>query len=354
MIGPSHRLALYMEGALGEEIGKMGYGVLRYSPSPIACVIDGRHAGKRVGDVVSVPVRAGQDPGAVPVVASLTGAKALGANALVLGIAPPGGLIPSEWYPTLDEAAAAGFLLVNGLHDRLAPRYGAELAWDIRVEPPGLAPGHGEARFLPGRRVLMIGTDMSVGKMTAGLEIWRLAGERRIPAEFVATGQIGITLTGRGVPLDAVRVDYASGAIERELLAAHARLSLTTRSVEDSLIIVEGQGALIHPGSSATLPLLRGSCPTHLVLCHRAAATTLRRETSIQIPPLRDYAGLYEDLAEACGTFPRPKTVALALHTGGMSADLAKEAVRRFEGETGWPAADPIRHGPEKLLDALV
>lgn len=353
MIQGHHKLALYMEGALGEEFGKMGYGVLRYSPNEIVCVIDSRHAGKSVDDVVKLAMpRDRTSRPAIPVVGTITEAKAFGGNALVLGIAPPGGLIPMEWYPTLDEAAAAGFLLVNGLHDQLAPRYGKENVWDIRIEPEGLAPGHGEARHLPCRRLLMIGTDMAVGKMTAGLEIWKLARERGVPAEFVATGQIGITVTGSGVPLDAVRVDFSTGAIEREVLRAFDRLAASPPS-PPPLIIVEGQGALIHPGSTATLPLLRGSCPTHLILCHRAAMTTLRRQTDIKIPPLRDYAKLYEDLAEACGTFPRPKTVALAIHTGGMTDEEAKAFVEKFEAETGWPTADPLRHGPEKLLDAL-
>lgn len=346
MIQPHHRLALFMEGALGEDIGKMGYGVMRYSPNPIACVIDSRHAGKQVGDVWH-----GHSPAArLPVVGTLDEAARLGGNALVLGIAPPGGLIPSDWYPTLDEAARSGFLIVNGLHDRLSLRYGTDRVWDIRVEPEGLSTGHGEARHLPGRRLLMIGTDMAVGKMTAGLEIWRLARERGVASAFVATGQIGITVTGSGVPLDAVRVDYASGAVEREVLAAFER----TGSSADGLIVVEGQGALIHPGSTANLPLLRGTCPTHLVLCHRAAMTTLRRQTEILIPPLRPYATLYEDLAEACGTFPRPKTVGLALHTGGMSDAEADAAAARFEAETGWPAVDVLRHGPERLVDAIL
>ena len=359
MIQPHHKLALYMEGALGEEFGKMGYGVLRYSPNEIVCVIDSRHAGKSVDDVVQLAMpRDRTARPSIPVVGTIGEAKALQANALVLGIAPPGGLIPTEWYPTLDEAAASGFLLVNGLHDQLAPRYGSDKVWDIRVEPAGLAPGHGEARHLPCRRLLMIGTDMAVGKMTAGLEIWKLARERRVPCEFVATGQIGITVTGSGVPLDAVRVDYSTGAIEREVLAAARKLGVSLdeplgEGGSDPLIIVEGQGALIHPGSTATLPLLRGSCPTHLILCHRAAMTTLRRQTDINIPPLREYARLYEDLAEACGTFPRPKTVALAIHTGGMTDAEAQAFVEKFEAETGWPTADPLRHGPEKLLDAL-
>src|SRR6202044_562622 len=103
------------------------------------------------------------------------------------------------------------------------------------------------------------------------------------------------------------------------------------------LVIVEGQGALIHPGSTANLPLLRGACPTHLVLCHRAHQEHLFRFPEIRIPPLLDYIKMYEDLAEACGAFPRPKTVAVALNTSGLPQDKAEAAIKQVADETGLP-----------------
>ena len=335
-------LAIYMEGAVGELSGKMGYGVLRYSPNPIACVVDSVTAGQDLLALIS-------SPRGCPIVASIAEAVELGARALVLGIAPPGGAIPPEWFPALDEAVARGMSLVNGLHQRLAPMYpdlqpGQEI-YDVRVEPPGLEIGMGRARHLSNERVLMIGTDMAIGKMTAGLEIVRAAKKKGINAEFVATGQIGIVVSGRGVALDAVRLDFASGAIEREVMA-----------VQDAdLIVVEGQGALIHPASSANLPLLRGSCPTHLILCHRAGQTTLRRVPDVEIPPLKDYIRLYEDLSEACGTFPRAKTVGIALNTAHMDCDdSARIACEVVSDETGLPCTDPIRFGAEPLVAACL
>lgn len=335
------KLAIYMQDALTIDAGKMGFGVLRYSPNPVACVIDSNYAGHDVREVIVTPRSA-------PVVATIEEARVLGADALVLGIAPPGGLIPPSWLPVIDRAVELGMSIVNGLHDLLAPRYlglsEGQFIWDIRVEPTGLSTGTGAARHLSNRRALLIGTDMAIGKMTAGLEIHRLALDRGIRSAFVATGQIGITLTGRGVPLDAIRVDYASGAIEREVLA----------EPEAELVLIEGQGALCHPASSANLPLLRGSCPTHLVLCHRAGQTHLRRDTSVAIPPLAPYIRLYEDLAEAVGTFPRPRTSCVALNTAHLSEADAARAVEELEAELGLPTSDPVRHGPEKLLDALM
>jgi uncharacterized NAD-dependent epimerase/dehydratase family protein len=335
-------LALYMEGAVGEISGKMGYGVLRYSPNPVACIVDSLTAGGDIQKLVG-------SPRACPIVATVAEAAALGARALVLGIAPPGGAIPAEWFGALDDSVARGMSLVNGLHERLSLRYPnlkpGQAIYDVRVEPPGLEIGMGRPRFLANRRLLMIGTDMAIGKMTAGLEILRVAQARGVRAEFVATGQIGIVVSGRGVPLDAIRLDFASGAIEREVLAVR----------DADLIVIEGQGSLIHPASSANLPLLRGSCPTHLVLCHRAGQETLRRIPEISIPPLKGYIRLYEDVAEACGTFARPKTVAVALNTAHMDCDdSARLACEVVSDETGLPCTDPVRFGAGALVDALV
>lgn len=336
-------LALYMEGYLGESFGKMGYGCLRYSPGPIACIVDSRFAGQFLHEAFPNLQPDFRPP--IPIVADIAECAPRGARALILGIAPPGGRIPADWYPVIEHALEEGLLVVNGLHESLANRFHAarELIWDVRQEPEGLNPGTGEARSLNNRRILMIGTDMAVGKMTAGLEIWREAKLRGIDAGFVATGQIGITVTGAGVPLDAIRVDYASGAIEREVMDQADR----------EWIIVEGQGALIHPGSTSTLPLLRGSCATDLIVCCRAGQEFLARDHSIAIPPLRQYAALYEDLAEACGTFPRPRTAGIAVNTFDLNPSEAKDAVARIAEETGLPTCDPVRDGAGILVDAL-
>ena len=332
MLDPSAPLAVYMEGAVRHYGGKMGVGVLRYSPNPVACVVDSETAG---GDL-RAETGANRD---APIVATVDEALALGARVLILGIAPPGGLIPSAWFPAIDRAVAGGMTVVNGLHERLAPRYGAR-AWDIRVEPEGLKPGTGAAGALPNRRALMVGTDMAVGKMTAGLELWKALGP---DAAFVATGQIGITITGAGVPLDAIRVDFSAGAIEREVLARR----------EAGVVVIEGQGSLVHPGSTATLALMRGAMPTHLVLCAREGQTRLQN-ADVAIPPLDRLAALYEAVGEACGAFGRPRTVGVALNTFHLRDDAAaRDACDAVEGSLGLPCDDPVRHGATRLARAV-
>jgi uncharacterized NAD-dependent epimerase/dehydratase family protein len=276
-------------------------------------------------------------------------AAARGAEVFVLGIAPPGGRVPEDWLAAIDEAVTLGLSVVNGLHDRLAPRYRdlrpGQWIWDMRVEPDDLSIGTGAAAELSNRRVLLVGTDMAIGKMSAGLELHREALSRGMRSAFVATGQIGMAISGNGVPLDAVRLDYACGAIEREVL----------RVGDAEIVFIEGQGSLVHPASTATLPLLRGSMPTHLVLCHRAGQVTLSRLPGMRIPALRDLARLYEDVGAACGSFPRPRTAAVALNTFHLdSDDDARAAARAVEADTGLACADPVRHGAGRLLDAVL
>ena len=342
MLRRDQKLAIFMEGAVFGYGGKMGFGILRYSPNPVVCVIDSQTAGQDIKDIAGVPR-------SCPIVASVEDAIALGAEVFVLGIAPPGGLIPSPWFHSIDQAVEKGLCVINGLHDLLGPRYPTlgddQWIWDIRIEPADLKPGTGQASTLPNRRVLLVGTDMAVGKMTAGLEIYRTARERGIQAEFVATGQIGITITGAGVPLDAIRVDFSTGSIEREVM----------RYREADLIIVEGQGSLGHPGSTATLPLLRGSMPTHLVLCHRAGQKSLTTLSHVPIAPLGDLIRLYEDLATVSGLFPRPTTVGVALNTAHIASNSeAIHACRDLEQELGLPCVDPVRHGTQILVDRLM
>ena len=324
-----------------EETGKLGLGVLRYSENEIVCLVDSQSNGMNSVELTGIDRL-------VPIVSTTDQALSLGADVLVLGIAPPGGLIPENWFPAIDRAASCGMSIVNGLHQAISGRYPEllpkQFIWDVRTEPRGIGVGTAAARLLSNRRVLMVGTDMSVGKMTAGLEIWKCAKARGINTNFVATGQTGIIITGSGVPLDAIRLDYASGAIESEVC----------KYPDSDLVIVEGQGSLIHPGSSATLPLMRGSCPTHLVLCHRSGMHTLPRLSWVKVPPLRDYIQLVEGLTSACGVYPEAKVCALALNTSHLTELEARNSIAEHHQELGIPVTDPVRFGATLLLDALL
>lgn len=344
MLMPDLKLAIYMEANLDSDYGKMGFGVMRFSPNEVLCIVDSVHAGKTVNAVCDLPFD-------YPVVAGIEEAAELGAQVLVLGTAPSGGRVPEAWYPPLQSALESGMNLVNGLHDPLNDRFGHMLRdgqwiWDVRQ--PSFTPEIAQARAaaLNNRRVLMIGTDMAIGKMTAGLEIhkWVRQNAPGISSEFLATGQIGMTVTGNGIPLDAFKLDHACGAVETLVMnAAHA-----------DIVFVEGQGSLLHPGSSATLSLMRGSCATHLILCHRAGMTHLRKPGHVALPTLRDFIRLNEDVASAAGSLTAAKTIGIALNTSGLQDSGARSEISRLESETGLPVEDVVRFGAGKLGQLLI
>lgn len=344
-LGPGTKVALLMHGFLGHSQGKHGIGMLRYSESRIVAVID------RDADSQTVREKTGIETDA-RVVADVLAAKELGAEVLVVAIAPPGGLLPEGWREELLIALDYGMSLVNPLHTPWSndPEFCSKLKpgcwiWDVRQEPPGLQPATGAARLLPNRRILTVGTDMAVGKMTASLELVRSLKRLGESAGMLATGQVGITITGNGVPVDAIRLDYAPGAIERETL----RLASET-----DFIVIEGQGALCHPAASANLALIRGSMPTHLLMVHRAGQTCERQYEWARIPELMDFIRLHEDLAEACGTFDRPKTIGIALNTSHLPEPEARQAIETLKSETGLPVVDPIRDSADIFAKTLI
>ena len=100
-----------------------------------------------------------------------------GAQSLVIGSAPVGGVLASDWIPFLVEALKAGLDIVSGLHVRLesvpelteaAQIHGRELV-NIRIPPENIPCGNGIQRS--GKRLLMVGTDCCVGKKYSALAL---------------------------------------------------------------------------------------------------------------------------------------------------------------------------------------
>ncbi|AII49984.1 hypothetical protein KR52_12685 [Synechococcus sp. KORDI-52] len=345
------RLVLLQHGGMASLTGKTGLAMLRHRAGPIVAVIDPDHAGQ------SLPQITGIDR-VVPVVADLAAALPYKPEAAVVGLAPSGGQLPDPVRHDALAALRAGLHLASGLHTRLAedPELAAACwpdhwIWDLRREPETLKVGQARAAALPCRRLLAVGTDMAVGKMSACLALLEAAQRTGIPARFVGTGQAGILISGEGVALDAVRVDYAAGAVEAAVLRAAAALP------EQGLVLVEGQGSLCHPASTATLPLLRGVQPTALLLVHRAGQTTIDRLPQIPLPPLAELVATMETLAswaQPDGAHPPVKVAAVALNTARLDEDQARREVEGVHQMLQLPCTDPIRWGADPLLKALL
>jgi uncharacterized NAD-dependent epimerase/dehydratase family protein len=345
MLKPEHRVAILLHEGIRDASGKTGLSLLRFCQAEIVAVVDRECAGESLRELTGIATD-------VPVVASVEQALAYHPNVLAIGIAPSGGALPAEWLAEVKHAVAAGVSVMNGLHTHLAQDMElrellqpGQWIWDIRQEPSGLAIASAKAQTLPCRRVLTVGTDMGIGKMSTSLELHQASVRRGLGSKFLATGQAGLMIAGDGIALDAIRVDFAAGAVEQMVMQFGS---------DHEILHIEGQGSLLHPGSTATLPLIRGSQATHLILVHRAGQTHIRRHSHIVIPPLPDVIQLYELVAAAAGAMMPAKVAAVALNTHHLAEPAAREAIAQTQEQAGLPCTDPVRFGADLLLDAIL
>jgi D-glutamate N-acetyltransferase len=342
----SERLAIFAEGLFRRHTGKTAHGVIRYGTRDVVCVVDSTEAGRTAVEVEPFCLHP------VPVLASVREAIDTGATALLIGAAPTGGKLDPAWRPALLEAIDAGLDLEAGLHTELAAdpelraaaeRTGVKLR-DLRAAPPDLHVPQGPyARPDSVRVAHSVGSDTVIGKKVVTLELDRAARFRGERSAYVPTGQTGVAIAGWGIAVDHVISDYVAGAGERLVHEGAER---------GDLLFVEGQGALFHPAySGVTLGLLHGSAPDHLILVHKAGATSIRNYPGLPIPPLPDLISAYELVTAPV----RPaRVVAIALNTSDLDDHGARAAVEAAEAETGLTADDVVRFGPERVLDAVL
>jgi uncharacterized NAD-dependent epimerase/dehydratase family protein len=318
--------------------GKTARGVMRYGRDPVVAILDS--------------TRAGDTHEGIPIVATANDALCFAPTTALVGVATSGGRFPPAWRELLRSCVSKGLDIENGLHEflvddpdlvELAARHGAELR-DLRRPPDGLNVPTGANLELDARIVLTVGSDCAIGKMTVSLELDREARRRGIASEFVPTGQTGIAIAGWGISVDAVVSDFIAGAAE-DLVVEGARRG-------GRLLLVEGQGSLLHPAySGVTLGLMHGSAPHAYVLCHQAGQRYVEDDERFPIPPLAELVELHERMS----LLARPaKVAAIALNTRSLDEAEARQAVAAAARETGLPADDPVRFGASSLVDAIV
>lgn len=341
----SDRLAIFTDGRLHETAAKTGHGVLRYGTREVTCVVDPVHAGRHAVDVIAFSDRP------TPVVADVAAARELGANVLLVGVAPMGGKLTPQWRALLLEAIDLGMHVEAGLHTVLADddelaaaarSAGAELR-DLREPPHDLTVPLGPEHPISGRVVHSVGSDTAVGKMTVTLELDRAARGRGLASVFVPTGQTGVAITGWGLAVDHVISDYVAGAADRLVREGSER---------GDLLWLEGQGSLFHQAySGVTLGLLHGSSADALVLCHEAGSTAVGDLAETPLPALAGIVRAYEQAV----AWVRPAPVAaIALNTVGFDEGEARRLCKQAEAETGVVSDDVVRFGADRVLDAVL
>ena len=275
-------------------------------------------------------------------------ARSAGANTMIVGVANAGGRLDAASVAHIVAALDAGMNVASGLHERLtahpqiveaAQRNGRNL-FDAR-NPPNTPVGNGIKRA--GKRLLTVGTDCSTGKMYTTLALETAMRARGIAADFRATGQTGIFIAGRGIPIDATIADFISGGIEW----------LSPDRHDGGWDLIEGQGSLFHPSyAGVSLGLLHGAQADALVICHEPGRPHMRGLKHYPLPDLR--STLEANLAAARLTNPGVQAVGVALNTSKFSLEEADRLCEETRDLLGLPAQDPMRHGVGGIVGRIL
>lgn len=338
------RYLILADGQFGPRTSKTANGCILFTPHQVVGVLDAAQAGRTAEDVLGYG-------GSIPVVGTIAEGLALRPTVLLIGIAPSGGRLPAHWHAMLAEAIEGGLAIWSGLHTfigddpvlaGLAARRGVEIR-DVRRPPASLPVSTGRVRDVAATVVLTVGSDCNIGKMTAALRVRDDLVRRGVRVAFAGTGQTGIFIDGKGIAVDAVVADFIGGAAEQLVLDA---------AQDADIVLVEGQGSVIHPGySGVTYGLLHGSLPHALVLCTQPSRTTITHNPWVPIPPLRELIALHDAVTRPLRHAP---TIAVAMNTADLAIAAARDAIEAGMAETRLPVTDPVRFDPAPIADAIL
>jgi uncharacterized NAD-dependent epimerase/dehydratase family protein len=339
------RFLVLADGLFGPRSSKTANSCIRYTPEQVVAVLDSTKAGRTVNDVLGFG-------GDIPIVSSFEEGMRREPTALLVGIAPQGGRLPENWRAVIRGALQHRMDVWSGLHTflgadpefaALARENGATIH-DLRKPPADIPVATGRVRETNATVILTVGVDCNIGKMTAQLQLRDALRDRGVNVAFAPTGQTGILIEGWGISVDAVIADFIAGAAERLVLDAADRGA--------DIILVEGQGSLIHPGySGVTYGLMHGSLPHAMIMCGQPSRTEITNNPWVKIPPLPDLIRMHEMVMEPLRPSP---VIALTLNTFDLSDAAAKAAIEQAAHETGLPATDPVRYDPVAVVDAIL
>ena len=334
--------------AFGTLEGKTANDVVIYEGKyKIAAVIDEKKAGKDAGEVLGIGKKN------IPIVGSLREALKYKPDAIIIGIAPPGGSLPAEWKSIIKEAIKNGLDVVSGLHyffsdqpefSDLAKKHGVKLI-DLRKPPKDLEILT-ELANIKVPVVAILSTDAATGKNIVMMELAKEAEKRGLNVGAVATGQTMMIIRGdAGAAIDAIPGDFIPGTMKK--------MTVDVAKMGKDIIIVEGQASLSHPAYGVeTLAILYGSQPDAVIMVHDPFRKTRDGFPKMKVPSPLEEIHLIETIC------PKTKVVGIAIsyiynYSGLKSDEEVRAAIKQAEKETNLPATDVQRFGAGNLFDAI-
>ena len=340
---------IYCEGNFGKIDGKTANGLVRHSLGyRILSVIDSERADLDAGEVLD------NKANGIPIVASIEEAI-IHAESIpdyfIFGLAPSNGFLSELDKSIILNAMSLKMNIVNGLHEFLTedPLFlESSLKNNVRIIDTRMPKSKGELRTFNGEihnvkcpRIAVMGTDCAIGKRTTATILANELAKKGLRVALIATGQTGIMQGTRYcVALDAVPSQFCAGELESVIVQAY-------EAENPDIIIIEGQGALSHPAFSTSAFVLRGSCPTGVILQHAPNRSYRIDFPDCPMPSVASEINLIE-------TFSNTSVIGLTLNHEGMSWDETLNAIDWYTTEFDLPVTDALSEPVDHLLHIVI
>ena len=339
---------IYCEGQFGKIDGKTANGLVRYSHNyRILSVIDSKTAGLNSGEVLN------EEKNGIPILtdmeAALTHAGTV-PDYFIFGIAPSSGLLSDIEKTIILDAMSLKMNIVNGLHEFLSedPIFlAASIKHNVTIldirKPKNkeeLQTFSGEIHNVKCPRIAILGTDCAIGKRTTATILAKALQDKGLNVVMIATGQTGIIQGAPyGVALDAVPSQFCAGELEAIIVKAYEQEN-------PDLIIIEGQGSLSHPAFSTSSFILRGSCPTSVILQHAPKREYRADFPKALMPTVASEINLIE-------TFADTRVIGLTLNHEDMSSQEIRSAIDDFATQLRIPVTDALSQPTDHLVQIV-
>ena len=156
---------------------------------------------------------------------------------------------------------------------------------------------------------------------------------------LVGTGQTAWMQGARGIVLDSLVNDFVAGEIEHAVWSAW-------QEERPEVIVIEGQGSLLHPAYPGGAEILAAAQPDVVVLQHAPARTCYDGFSDLPIHPLQMQIRAVESL------LGKP-VAAITLCHEDLPLEDVPAVCRTLIEETDLPVTDVLVDGPLELLAVI-
>jgi uncharacterized NAD-dependent epimerase/dehydratase family protein len=325
--------------------GKTAHGLVRHTDRyDIVGVVDSSVPAGDAGAILD-----GKNRG-IPLFSSLEEAyRKTSPKVFIVGAVSEGGILPEGYDQAVAWALSHGLDVVSGLHyflsdderfASIAAKNGCSITDVRKIFRDYKRFYTGEVSQVGSIRIASLGTDSAIGKRTTSVLLVHELRRRGRKADMIFTGQTGwMQGWSHGIVLDAMINDFVSGGIEGAILDSW-------RDEKPEVIIIEGQGSLVHPFFPGGFEIMAAGQIHGFILQDAPGRPHLDGFPSFPMPD----PGRVVKIAELLSQRP---LIGIGLNHEGLTQEEVGKVKTKLEKRFKVPVEDPVVDGVAKMADAI-